>query len=395
MKNGTYPSYDESLLDEIPEDFKIFKTKTFEPYQLLNYIVGTPKKNYAVGLMGFEADKSLIKRLSLYIRANFFIPDARVGWKYFAYPAAKKIIADHNIKAVITTGPPHSTHLTGLKLKKKVNIPWIADMRDPWVNIYYNRIFPRSKRTINKDRRLETKVLKNADLLTVVSEGLQKEFSDRANRISTILNGFDAIDMPQDIFTEAVDRFSISYIGNFKPNQNIKMIWRALAELKEEIPGFAKDMIIRLTGNIDPTILQSIKQHNLYDNLEQKQYVPHKEATQLMSQSSVLLFVVPKTTNNSLIITGKLFEYIATSTPVVSVGPTEGDAAKILSDAQRDSMCDYDEKERFKDKIKGYYENWKMNGQVAYRHSKSSLEKYSRKSQTKRLSLELNRITNE
>lgn len=395
VKNGTYPSYDETLLNDVPENIKVHRTKTFEPYKLLGFLSGKKSKNFSVGLIDYQPDKSLVKKLSLYIRANYFIPDARMGWKPYAYKAARQIIKENKIDCIITTGPPHSTHLTGLKLKKKLNIPWIADLRDPWVNIYYNSIFPRTEKTREKDYDLESKVLKSADLTTVVSEGLQEEFYGRAKKIMTIFNGFDDIDMPEKTFNEPVEKFSVSYIGNFKPNQNVIMVWEALSELKEEEPGFSENLKILLTGNIDGTVLQAINKNNLQDNMEKREFVPHTEATKMMTKSSVLLFIIPKTRNNSLIITGKIFEYIASSTPILSVGPPDGDAAKILSNSGRDQMSDYENKLSFKAQLKKYYNHWKKNNGIAYKHPSVDLSQYTRKQQTRKLNIELNQLTDE
>jgi hypothetical protein len=104
-----------------------------------------------VGLIGLTEKKSFLQKIALWIRANLFIPDARKYWRSFAYKKALQIIEAENIDAIITTGPPHSTHLIGKKLKEKTNIPWIADFRDPWISIYYNKFLPRTLRTKRKD----------------------------------------------------------------------------------------------------------------------------------------------------------------------------------------------------------------------------------------------------
>lgn len=395
VKNGTYPSYDESLLDDVPAQTRVIRTKTFEPYKVLNALTGKKKNSFSVGLIGFDARKSLFKRFSLYLRANFFIPDARRGWKPYAYKAARQIIQKEQIDVVITTGPPHSTHLTGLKLKKNAGIPWLADLRDPWVNVYYNKFFPRSKRTQHKDQALETKIVSTADMVTVVSDGLKAEFENRARDILTVFNGFDASDMPKHTVSDPVEKFTLSYIGNFKPNQNVEALWTALASLKNERQDFAEDFQLQLTGNIDPNVLESLKNVGLDKNLKIQSFIPHQQATQMMARSSLLLFIVPQSDNNDLIITGKLFEYVATNVPVLSVGPLEGDASKILQTVGRDPMHSYKDVTGFKEQLIRYYEHWKKSGKVAYRHSKTDISAFTRQHQTKKLSEALNKLSNE
>ena len=97
-----------------------------------------------VGMVGMQ-EQSFIQKLALYIRANYFIPDARKGWKKYALKKANAIIQEEGIEAIITTGPPHSAHMIGLDLKQQTSLPWIADMRDPWTTVFYNAFFPRTE----------------------------------------------------------------------------------------------------------------------------------------------------------------------------------------------------------------------------------------------------------
>jgi len=108
-------------------------------------------------MTGFKNSRSPVQRMAKYIRANFFIPDARKGWIPYAVKAAEKILALEPIDAIISTGPPHSTHLAAWQLKQKFKLPWIADFRDPWTSVYYNRFFPRSDKSKRKDKALEDK----------------------------------------------------------------------------------------------------------------------------------------------------------------------------------------------------------------------------------------------
>ena len=180
---------------------------------MVQYAQRQKGKSTGVGMVGMQ-EQSFIQKLALYIRANYFIPDARKGWKNYALKKAKAIIQEEGIEAIITTGPPHSAHMIGLDLKQQTSLPWIADMRDPWTTVFYNAFFPRTESTKRKDKALEDKVLENADGVVVVSNGLRQEFSDRNENISIIYNGFDETDMPLSI-PQRNKRFNISYVGNF------------------------------------------------------------------------------------------------------------------------------------------------------------------------------------
>jgi hypothetical protein len=141
VKNGTYVAYDESLLNDIPKGVKVLKTKTFEPFGFYS-MLSKKKDSKSRASIGLQKD-TFLQKLLIYIRANFFIPDARKGWYNFACKKAVEIIETEAIDAIITTGPPHSTHLIGYYLKDKIRLPWIADMRDPWTTVFYNEFFPK------------------------------------------------------------------------------------------------------------------------------------------------------------------------------------------------------------------------------------------------------------
>ena len=393
VNNGSYPSRDESLMKDVPADVEVYRTKTFEPFQLFNLIKGEKSKSAPIGFINLNKKKSLFNNLSLYIRANFFIPDARKGWNRFAVKKAREIIIKNKIDAIITTGPPQSTHLIGYKLKMENNIPWIADLRDPWTNVFYNSMFPRTEGTKRIDKKLEDKVTTTADMLTVVSAGLKSEFAGRAKEIEIIYNGFDESDF-KDVSLSPSSVFTLAYIGNFKPNQNVKMIWEGINEISKTIKSFKSDFKLLLTGNIDAGVVNDLKEYNIDTLTEIQTFLPHDKAVSLMCNSTMLLFVVPQAANNNLIITGKLFEYIASGTPILSVGPVDGDASKLLNEVGRYPMIDYNNKEEFKKMLVENYQLWLKNG-ILNKYKDKDMAEYSRRGLTEKLSKQLNKITDE
>ena len=177
-------------------------------------------------------------------------------------------------------------------------------------------------------------MLQSADGVAVVSNGLKQEFLDRNDNISIIYNGFDETDLPLSI-PQRNKRFTISYVGNFKPNQNVEVLWEVLSEIKKEEIDFSNDLELFLTGNVDASVTQSIQLHGLQDNLNLSPFVAHQEAVHRMMSADMLLFVIPKSERNKLIITGKLFEYLATGNSILGIGPVDGDASALLQDANR------------------------------------------------------------
>ncbi|HOU97007.1 MAG TPA: glycosyl transferase family 1, partial [Bacteroidales bacterium] len=162
-----YPATDESLLKDVSEKSKVFKTPA------VNYFRLASKDKSRIPSAGFanQDKKGPVQWLMRFIRGNFFIPDPRKGWNRFAFKKACEIINNENVERIITSGPPHSTHLVGLKLKKKFpDILWIADFRDPWTDIYYYKEFYHTFPARLLDRHYEKTVLTNADKIITVGE---------------------------------------------------------------------------------------------------------------------------------------------------------------------------------------------------------------------------------
>lgn len=374
-------NYDKSLSSEVPAAVEVIKTKARDPFRFYQSLRGK-KGQITTGGIGLSGSPSFSQRFFRFIRANFFVPDARKGWNRYAFKAAQAVLRQHSFDAIITTGPPHSTHLIANRLKQSFpDIPWLVDLRDPWTNIFYNRVFPRTAWVRRKDRALETEVVQRADLVLTVSPGLKEEFANRAQRIAVLYNGFD----PQDIPRPSRDRegFHLAYTGNFKPNQNVPALWEALAELKEEEPSFANDLCIDLLGNVDPTVEDAIATHQLSEQSTQHGYQSHAAATQMMVDVAVLLFLVPQTKDNHLILTGKLFEYLGSGTALLSIGPPQGNAAQIIAECERGPTLDYSDKPAIKERLRSLYRNWQAG--TLEKASHAAVQGYTRQGAAEKL----------
>ena len=394
LQKGTYPSIDKSLEKEVPNDLQVIRTKTSEPFLIYNLLQGKTKKEATIALSGVQNNKSLFKKLALWLRANLFVPDARKGWKPYAINAEEKIIKNEKIKAIITTGPPHSTHLTGLYLKKKYDIPWLMDFRDPWTNIYYNTQLNRPKSVVEKDKNFENQALMNADALTTVSNILKDEFTDRIAFANVIYNGFDEDDVAPLIKQHLkTDKFTISYVGSLKPKHDVVTLWEALEELVIENIEFKNDFVLRFTGKTDNNIINTLKSSKINTNIILDGYVTHIEAVEKMCSANMLLFIVPIAENNKLNITGKIFEYIASGTPLLPFGPLDGEAAHLLKRTQKEQMIDYNDKATIKKSILELYNDWKLNNGVCKRLFSPVISEFTRQKQAKQLSGILEKIT--
>ena len=379
-ENPSYPLKDDTLINEISPDLSLFKLPIKEPYKLAN-IFGEKSKRLSSGIINPSNKQSLIERLLLFIRGNFFIPDARIMWVNSAYKKAKTLIENFNIDTVITTGPPHSIHLIGHKLKNNCNVSWISDFRDPWTAIGYHNKLKLLSFARARHRKLEALILNSCDKIIVTSPATKQEFQSKTNRpISIITNGYDHIN---DSLIIKSNDFLISHIGSLLTERNPKILWKVLESLVKNDSNFAKSLRIELYGVVSDQVKASIKFHELDDYVSYKGYVTHKDAIIAQKTSQLLLLIESNSDTASHIIPGKLFEYIASKTPIIAIGPNTSDIKKIIADTHSGDYFNYYDEEILAEKLKSYFKQFSDDIIISETHS---FEKYSRYNLTHKLS---------
>lgn len=326
---AAYPALDNSLEKDIPEGIKVHRTRATDWFRIYS------RDKSSVPSAGFAKSKgnSFKEKILRFIRGNFFIPDPRRGWNRYAYEKAIEIIESKKISHIITTSPPHSTQLIGLKLKKKFpEIKWIADLRDPWTDIYYYKQFYPTYISKMLDRSFEIDVLKSADQIITVGKSLKDLFVSKVpeidSKIEVITNGFDEDDF-KDAINVKPERFTISYIGTLSESYPVEGLLSSFEKLKSE----GKDFLFRLVGTVSSVQKEKILKKIDIERVQFIHYVDHNEAISFMMSSSVLLLIIPDHHSNRSILTGKLFEYLASGKPVLCLGPADGDAAEIIAEA--------------------------------------------------------------
>lgn len=378
--NPSYPILDDSLITEIDPKLRIYKSKIKEPYKVAN-LFSKSTKTLSSGIIKPNEKLTLIERILLFIRGNFFIPDARISWGTSALHKAEELIEKFNIQTVITTGPPHSVHLIGEKLKRNQKIHWISDFRDPWTTIGYHKklnLLPFAKK---RHQKLESLVLNSSDQLIVTSSATQKEFALKTTKpITVITNGYD---YQYDYSIRKSDQFLISHIGSLLSDRNPHFLWKVLQELVDENEIFASKLKIDLYGVVAESVIESIKAFKLKQFVNLKGYVFHDDAIRAQQASQLLLLIESNTDEASVIIPGKLFEYIASRTPIIAIGPIKSDIKKIISDTNSGDYFNYLDENTLKATLKMYFKYF----QDSEINSKTkNFESYSRYELTSKLS---------
>lgn len=380
---AAYPLLDDSLFKDVDTGLEVSRTKSFEPLNLYSKV--SPNKEIPYGGFANEENPGVFQMISRFIRGNFFIPDARIGWNNFAFRKAMELIRKYNIDTVITSSPPHSTQLIGLKLKQELGIHWIADMRDPWTDIYYYKKMFHTSLAKKLDRRKEYDVLMNADKIIVVSDSIKrlfnKKITDKNNdKIVVIPNGFDDIDFTNsDIVPN--DNFTITYTGTIADNYNIDGFIKALISFKER--NTDARIQLKFVGHVSKkyhTMLESSLLNNIcvFHN-----HVDHDSSISFLQKSDSLFLAIPNVPHNDGILTGKLFEYLASQKPVIGVGPVDGDASSIISECKAGEMFNYDAVDEIEKYIETLYREWQDSKSVKLTDSRYL--KYTRENLTKKL----------
>ncbi len=338
--NPTYPIRDQTLADDIPDGVPVYHARTIEPFSIYGKVSGMSPEQAASPATVLGSWDNTLQGAARWLRANLFVPDARVGWIPFVRRTARNLIDKYRIETVVTTGPPHSTHFAGQWLKKKTGVRWLADFRDPWTDIHYNRVLPRTGFTRRRDQRMEVSILRQADEVTVTAPGTARYFAEKVNRsYHTIPNGFDPDDFPaaNQIHKREKEPFLIRHVGSITETclpYNLLVAVRMLTETPVKI---------EFVGMVHPRLHDLIGELDLEDRVTVRPYVPHKKATALMQQSDMNVVIVHRSDDSRILIPGKLYDYLYAGRPVMVIGPPEGDAAQIVRKCGMGFAFDYED----------------------------------------------------
>jgi len=384
-KNPAYPTIDYSLYRDQSDELTILKHPISEPVKILNKFFRVKINNYSKGNIPKVNKQSLLDRLLIFIRGNFFVPDSRIFWVRPSVKYLSKYISNNQIDTIITTGPPHSMHLIGMELKSKFKLKWFSDFRDPWTDIGYHNNLKLNYIIKKKHFKLEKAVLSKSDHIIVTSNRTKTLFSDyTTSPITVITNGFDS-EIANKVTLDA--NFTLTHVGFLSNDRNPKILWSVLSDLINELKGFKEKFKLVLVGDTSSEILDSINLAGLNPYLKLIGSVSHLEAIKYQNQSQLLLLLEANTTAASYIIPGKLFEYLRASRPIVAIGPEFSDIQPIISQTSTGKYFNYLEYEKLKSHILYLFS---LYNEKSLKITAKNIEKYSRHNCTKQLSKILN-----
>lgn len=342
---------DASLEAEIPAEAEIIKTHIIEPYELYKKFLrksGHSKEAVEVNPVNAQ-NKSFLQKVAMWVRGNLFLPDPRCMWIRPSVSYLKKYLKEHPVDLIVSTGPPQSMHIIGMKLARQTGLPWIADFRDPWTRIFYFKHLSMTPTTERWHKKMEKKVLDAASAVVAVSPLVQQEFQEMTQTpVELITNGFDECDFAGAACTEAAggrDKdFIITHTGLFAADGNPSVLWETLREKCIKDPVFKDRLKIKLIGKTDRQITESIEAAGLGENLTDMGYQPHDKAVEEQRRASLLILPLRKEPEYKAVLPGKLYEYLASWRPVLGIGQPDGAMSMILNTTKTGVVFNWEDK---------------------------------------------------
>lgn len=378
-ENPDFDIQDTTLLKDISSQLEVIRFPIWEPYQLFSKVKGKSKTH--PGRLLEQKEKGILEKIAIWIRANLLVPDPRVFWVKPSVKFLEDLVQTGQFQAIITTGPPHSLHLIGLRLKQKTGAFWLADFRDPWSEWEFLDSLPMSSYVRKKHEQLEQSVLQQADVVTTISPTFQRDLARIGNRaICLLTNGYDPADIPLDFVPQKkkAGKLNLVYSGIIDSIRNPIPLLEALkAEFKEKSENVEMSFVGKVSDGFqefvkgDPWLAPRIHFHG---------YVSHQEVFGHYAHADVLVLILTDTKNAQGNIPGKLFEYLATGVPILAMGDPKGDSALILEDLGSGSVISPVDFEGIKSRLREIFESEELGV------SPGNLEKYSRRNLSFQLS---------
>ena len=395
VKNGEYPAIDESLINEIPDNIKVFKTASFEPNRMYKKFVGMKNDEHIPTAILAEKDKNRKQQLAAWIRLNLFVPDAKRGWLPYALKQGQKIIREEKPDLIFSSSPPPTVHLIGRNLARKSSLRWVADFRDPWTDIHYYEKLNRLKPVEKYDRALELSVLKEAQRVICISKrDIEFDFGRKVapEKCINIPNGYDEEDFegltpPPNNFKG----FTLLHLGSIGAERTPVNLFKAIQELHRSAKINPETFRLLLIGSVEPSVFRSIKDHQCAAYIKHYPYLPHKEALSHSVNASALILLITQSGQNRRILPGKIFEYMRMHKPILALGPEDGEVARILNESRTGKVIDYGNRPAILDFLKN---NINAPDKKTSPGPNSFIENYSRKNLTKKLAEVFDQLSN-
>ncbi len=378
--NAPYAQLDESLARDLPPSVQVIGTRAVDASRLMAQKAKNGKNTTPVDSGSVKSQKGLVK----WLRANLFIPDAKMLWIIPSTRYLQRWLRENPQDVLISTGPPHTMHLIARRLKRKTGIPWLADFRDPWVKIDYMHHLPLTTWAKRIHEKQERSVLLEADAVTIVTPGWQADYQAiRPHGIHLVPNGYDPADFEGLQAYRPTLPLTLLHIGQLNADRNPRPLWEAIANLHTQKRISPELLQVKLIGAVDGVIRQEVEQKGIATYLDYHPSVPHSSVPQELKSAGALLLSINDTPTAKSILTGKVYEYLASGRPIICLGPKDGDAARLMEETHSGQTFGRNETQTLADHLLALIAQLK-NGRLEVQQQ--NVEKYSRASQAEEIS---------
>jgi len=383
-ENPSFTIQDTSLLLDVPASVEVIKLPIWEPYEaFFKFSKLFGKATIKQSDFVTTGKKSIFQKISTFIRGNFFIPDARIFWVKPSAAFLGDFIKSNQITTIITTGPPHSIHLIGLKLKNKnPSLKWIADFRDPWTEWDLLDTLSLTSLTRSIHQKQERTVLQTADrVITIAPYHVDRLEMLSGRKVDLITNGFDEADF-KNITHSRANKFVIRHVGIVDELRDPRPVMEAIKELCKTDANFASHIQIEFIGNVNSAFKEFVEQDIVLTKVTRfVGQMPHSQLLDLYGKTDLQLLVLASTAIAPGNLPGKFFEYLASGNPILTIGPVDGDAAAVLSITKAGEIFERSDKTGIQKSMLSYFNNWKEGRRVSDRN----VSAYTRERLTKQL----------
>ncbi|GMQ60197.1 glycosyltransferase family 4 protein [Vallitalea sediminicola] len=365
---------DESLLQDIPKDLNVIRTKSYDLNEL-----GKP-----FNLVG------------KFISRKLLIPDGDIIWYKKNKDILLEYIKQNKIEVLYTTSYPYSDHLLGLYVKKHIpDICWVVDFRDEWCNNPYILDMGYSKKRMNKERKMEKEVVDNCDYFITNTPLMLKNFLKDykiEGKSYVIPNGYDEDDfnnLNKDYVKK--DKLIVTYSGSMYGRRKPDYFLQAVNELIDEQKIDKNDILIRFIGNIPNKKIKEINEiYSFNETVKYLPYMEHKKSIEMLIESDILLFIIGEGKGAENFYSGKVFEYMNTNRPILALVPPKGVAADVIRETNTGYISETTNVSKIKELMLKLYMDWK-NNTIAIQPNWDKIKTFERKELTKQLVQILNK----
>lgn len=312
-------------------DFRVVTTKTNELF--LN-----EKKINAVGVykLPFLWIRTFFNKM---FGGTLILPDIyRFLINPFLLRRSKQIIKKEDCNIIHTLSFPSSTHLVGLELKRKYNIPWVAQFYDPWISNPYRKIPSWLQK---KDEDLERLVVDNADIILHTNENIRSLWIERygsqiANKIYVMPFNYSPHDYANLLnceinYNENKEKIIISYIGSISAQRNLNDFLHAVIIFVNKYPNLRNKLLFKFVGSVSLDQIELIKEKCLEDLFEFIGVVPYSEVKKYYEDADVFL-VIDRPMEKNIFFPSKIMNYFLYKKPILGITPKNGITYRYLQE---------------------------------------------------------------